>query len=69
MQITIDGSLCEGNAVCEALAPAVFELDKAGQAHVLTGPDGHVGEDERILVERAVEGCPRLAISVTAEPA
>ena len=65
MRITIDSSLCEGNAVCEALAPAVFELDKAGQAYVLAGPDGEVGEEERVLVERAVEGCPRLAISVT----
>jgi ferredoxin len=65
MKVTVDSSLCEGNAVCEALAPAVFELDRSGQAYVLTVPDGVVPEEERVLVERAVDGCPRLAISTT----
>jgi ferredoxin len=65
VKISIDPLLCEGNAVCEALAPAVFELDGGGQALVLSGADGEVGEEERILVGRAVDGCPRLAISVS----
>lgn len=67
MRITIDHQLCEGNAVCEALAPMVFDLDETDQARVVaeaTGPDGKVPEEHRPLVERAVEGCPRLAISL-----
>jgi ferredoxin len=68
MRISIDRTLCEGNAVCEALAPMVFDLDDEDMARVLpdaVGPGGEVAEEHRLLVERAVEGCPRLAISVT----
>ncbi|TQC44510.1 ferredoxin [Rhodococcus sp. WS4] len=71
MRISIDRELCEGNAVCEALAPLVFDLDENDQARVLAEalrPDGEVSVDHRALVERAVEGCPRLAISVTDQP-
>ncbi|MFJ9390799.1 ferredoxin [Nocardioides sp. NPDC101246] len=67
MHITIDPDLCEGNAVCEALAPLVFELDDQDQARVLPeahGPGDEVAEEHRTLVERAVGGCPRLAIDV-----
>jgi ferredoxin len=68
VRIDIDRTLCEGNAVCEALAPMVFDLDEAAQARVLpevVRPDGTVDEAHRTLVERAVEGCPRLAIAIT----
>lgn len=68
MRISIDPDLCEGNAVCEALAPMVFDLDEADQSRVLAdvqGLGGEVAEEHRLLVDRAVEGCPRLAISVT----
>lgn len=68
MRISIDSDLCEGNAVCEALAPMVFDLDDDDQARVLGDVQelgGEVSEEHRLLVDRAVEGCPRLAISVT----
>jgi ferredoxin len=68
MRITIDRELCEGNAVCEALAPTVFDLDEKAQARVIADAkdaDGEVGEEHRVLVERAVESCPRLAITVS----
>ena len=67
MRITIDHELCEGNAVCEALAPTVFDLDERAQARIIAEAkdgDGEVGEEHRVLVERAVESCPRLALSV-----
>lgn len=67
MRIIIDPDLCEGNAVCEALAPLVFDLDKNDQARVLADAkdaSGEVSEDHRALVERAVDGCPRLAITI-----
>lgn len=68
MQIGVDPGLCEGNAVCEALAPMIFELDDQDQARLLAevrGPGGEVGDEHRLLVERAAEGCPRLAITVS----
>jgi ferredoxin len=62
MRIVIDHSLCEGNAVCEALAPDIFEVGNDFQARLLTEePD----ETRRKVVEQAVSGCPRLAITVT----
>lgn len=68
MRISIDPDLCEGNAVCEALAPMVFDLDEDDQARVLADVQelgGEVAEAHRLLVDRAAEGCPRLAISVS----
>ncbi|MEU1305214.1 MULTISPECIES: ferredoxin [Streptomyces] len=68
MRIGIDPGVCEGNAVCEALAPMVFELDDRDQARVIDDvvtPDGSVSDEHRALVERAAEGCPRLAIQVS----
>ena len=61
MRIAIDPQLCEGNAVCEALAPMVFELDPGQQARLIAEVSGPGGE--RLLrgavpieeVERAVE--------------
>jgi ferredoxin len=65
LKIHVDRELCEGNAVCEALAPAVFGLGAGDQAQVLTGDAGAVDDAYRELVERAAAGCPRLAITVT----
>ncbi|MET7392027.1 ferredoxin [Dactylosporangium sp. NPDC005572] len=68
MRIGIDPGACEGNAVCEALAPMVFELDDRAQARVIddvVAPDGSVPDEHRPLVERAAEGCPRLAIQIS----
>jgi ferredoxin len=71
VRITIDHGLCEGNAVCEGLAPMVFDLDDEAQARVLpeaaegAGRPDEVGEEHRVLVERAAESCPRLAITVS----
>lgn len=67
MRIRIDPDLCEGNAVCQALAPLVFELDDDEQARVLptaVQPDGEVSDTHRPLVERAAGGCPRQAIQI-----
>ena len=61
MKVTVDPQLCEGNAVCEALAPAVFEVENDWQAKVL---EPEVSEENHELVRRAVESCPRLAITL-----
>ena len=59
MRVIVDGVLCEGNAVCTEVAPAIFELGDDEKAHVLVeGP----GEARRAEVETAVRRCPRRAI-------
>ena len=61
MKIVVDHALCEGNAVCEALAPDLFEVGSNYQVQLLNEtPD----EARRTVVEQAAAGCPRLAISV-----
>ncbi|MDQ7909350.1 ferredoxin [Phytohabitans sp. ZYX-F-186] len=62
MKVTVDPELCEGNAVCEALAPEVFAVGNDWQAKVLA-PE--VPDADRELVRRAAESCPRLAIMLT----
>lgn len=59
MKIRIDRERCEGNSVCVALAPALFDLDDNGFAVALDeNPSGDVIPG----VERAVSCCPREAI-------
>lgn len=70
MKVSVDPALCEGNAVCEALAPILFVVDDDGQAQLLAddvevGQVGEIDESQRGLVERAAESCPRLAIAIT----
>jgi ferredoxin len=62
VKIVIDPVLCEGNGVCEALAPDVFAVGDDGQAYLVAGEPA---ETARALVRRAAEGCPRLAITVS----
>jgi ferredoxin len=61
MKVKVDFDLCESNALCEALAPAVFELDDNDYLIVKTEvvPDEHLA-----AVRRAVAACPRAAISL-----
>ena len=61
MKIKVDFDLCESNALCEAMAPEVFELDDDDflQLHTeQTTPENQAN------VERAVAACPRAAISL-----
>ena len=61
MKIKVDFDLCESNALCEALAPEVFELDDDDFLQLKTEDT----TDENIAnVQRAVAACPRAAISL-----
>lgn len=61
MKIKVDFDLCESNALCEAMAPEVFELDDDDFLQLRTEET----TDENIAnVERAVAACPRAAISL-----
>ena len=64
MKVKVDFDLCESNALCEALAPQVFELDDDDNLQLLTE---HVEEADVDDVRRAVAACPRAAISLDEE--
>ncbi|MFZ2503189.1 MAG: ferredoxin [Nocardioides sp.] len=61
MKIKVDFDLCESNGVCEAMAPDIFELDDNNWLVVKTD---EVTEENRSAVNRAVQGCPRAAITL-----
>ena len=61
MRVVVDFDLCESNAVCMSVAPAVFEVRDDDFLYVLQEqPD----ESLRPAVEEAVRRCPKQAISV-----
>ncbi|WP_407688307.1 ferredoxin [Mycobacterium sp. HUMS_1102779] len=60
MRFVVNRERCEGNAVCVKTAPEVFELDDDEYAVVTTDP---VPAEQETLVEQAVAGCPRAALS------
>ena len=61
MKITVDFDLCESNALCEALAPANFEIDDDDFLQVI---DERVTDENRDVVMQAVAACPKSAISL-----
>ncbi len=61
MKIKVDYDLCEANAMCEALAPEVFEVDDDDNLQV------HEDEftDENLeQVKQAVAACPKAALKL-----
>ncbi|WP_036490742.1 MULTISPECIES: ferredoxin [Nocardioides] len=65
MKVLVDFDLCESNAMCEALAPEVFELD---DDDYLVVKKEHVGPEDLDSVRRAVASCPKAAISLQEAP-
>jgi ferredoxin len=61
VKIKIDFDLCESNALCEAMAPDVFELDDDDYLQLKTEETTPENID---AVKRAVAACPRAAISL-----
>ena len=61
MRVVVNYDLCEGNARCVRIAPAVFQVDDNDQLHVLIE---RPSEDLRDAVENAVAVCPRQALSI-----
>jgi len=61
MKIKVDFDLCESNALCEAMAPEVFELDD-DDFLVIKADETTLENIEN--VKRAVAACPRAAISL-----
>ena len=61
MRLEIDGSKCQGNARCWAIAPELFDLDDEGYlaSAVIAVP---AGDEQRAT--RAARACPERAISI-----
>ena len=59
MRIVVDRELCTGQAMCESIAPDIFEINDDGELEVKAAeiPDGRLGE-----AERAVACCPNAAL-------
>ena len=64
MRVLVDRNLCEGNAVCSAVAPQVFVVGDDDLARVLIE---RPGEELRAKVEEAVRRCPRQALKLVEE--
>jgi ferredoxin len=61
MKIQVDYDLCESNALCEAMAPEVFEVDDNDDLQLKTDQTTDANLEN---VKRAVAACPRAAISL-----
>ena len=61
IRIEVDADLCQGHAMCELEAPAVFSVPRKGKVTVL---DRTPPETERAAVEAAVRYCPTQALTL-----
>ncbi len=61
MRVVVDYDLCESNALCMGIAPAVFEVRDDDLLYVL---DENPPEELREQVMAAVRTCPKNAISL-----
>lgn len=62
MKILVDFDRCEANGICVREAPEAFRLDEEDRLYVLVE---EVTPELRAKVERAVKGCPRVALTLT----
>ena len=67
MKVKVDFDLCESNALCESLAPEVFELDDDDFLQIRKEEIGPGDPETLDAVRRAVAACPRAAISLVEE--
>ncbi|MPY94499.1 MAG: ferredoxin [Acidimicrobiia bacterium] len=63
-RVVVDWDLCESNAVCMGLAPAVFEVRDDDLLYIL---QEEPPDSERPAVEQAVARCPKQAISIATD--
>jgi len=59
MRIVLDESKCSSLGMCEAAAPAFFEVGDDGALTVLRDEGD---ESDRLLLEEAVAACPTAAL-------
>jgi ferredoxin len=61
MKMHIDTERCNGNGVCESIAPEVFEVGDDGIVHLLTED---LTEDMRDDLQASCDQCPTQALSL-----
>ncbi|MFN8196239.1 MAG: ferredoxin [Nocardioidaceae bacterium] len=61
MRVKVDFDRCESNAVCEGLAPQVFEIDDDDYLQL---KKEEIGPEDVDAVRRAVHSCPMSAITL-----
>lgn len=61
MKVVVDFDTCQSNAVCQGIAPEVFEVRDDGYLYIL---QENPPEELRAKVEDAVRSCPVQAISI-----
>ncbi|OKJ95878.1 ferredoxin [Amycolatopsis sp. CB00013] len=61
MEINVDRSLCEANAICVGFAPEVFDLDDDEEL-VLASDEVPQNQVERVT--QAVASCPKNALLI-----
>jgi len=61
MRAVVNYNLCEGNGVCAAVCPEVFEVSDDDRVYLLAE---RPGEELRAKVETAVRRCPRQALAL-----
>jgi len=61
MRIEVDLDLCQGHAMCELEAPAVFSVPRKGKVSVT---DLEPPPAQRAAVEAAVRYCPTQALTL-----
>lgn len=59
-RLVVDRTLCEGHAICEVVAPQLFEVGDDDQTHLLVS---NLESDVVAAAESAVSECPRGALS------
>ena len=59
MRIVLDETKCSSLGMCEAVAPAFFEVGDDGALAVL---QAEADESQRALLEEAVAACPTAAL-------
>lgn len=61
MKIVVDYDLCQGHAVCQSEAPAVFAVEDKGQVRLLQESPA---DEVRAQVDMAVKYCPTRALKI-----
>jgi ferredoxin len=61
MKVRVDSSLCQGHAMCHALAPEVYTLDDLGFCNI---GEKEVHPTQQAAALRGRDGCPERAITI-----
>lgn len=63
IKVTVDEQLCAASAMCQRIAPSIFEMPDDGDWAIVLTPV--VSDDEQVrLAREAYEACPTMAIGL-----